>query len=81
MQQRLAEISLQQCRLAAEMSVEIVQAAFPDAKLIRKRACAEIKPTDMAKSAHETVAALRATGITPSEIWFDEGRMMVTLIL
>lgn len=81
LQSRLAEIALDQCKLSAEIGLEIVQTAFPDAKLIRKRACAEIKPTDMAKSANETVAALRQHGITPTEIWYDDARMVVTLIL
>ena len=47
---------------------------------IQKKLLGQVQPDDYAKAAMEVVDKLRQAGITPSEIWLDDGRLLITLI-
>lgn len=66
-------------QLSHEISLDIIRQAFPNAMLVQIRAVAEVKPSDLAKSADETVALLIERGIQPTIIISDAARCTVTI--
>jgi len=79
LQQRIAEISLEQVQLSHREAIEIVKAAFPNAKILEVVPLAEIKPSDFAKAAQTTVEKIYETGATPGLILIDNRRFLITL--
>lgn len=77
----LAPLKLEMVRLSSEISLEIVTAAFPEAKVLRLRAISEIKPSDGGKNAMQAVEMIQSHKLKPSVILHDEARSIVIVLL
>jgi len=80
LKQERAMIALKQMQMAYEINQRIIREAFLDVPVIQKKLLGQVQPDDYAKAAMEVVDKLRQAGITPSEIWLDDGRLLITLI-
>lgn len=80
MQSRMAEIAYEQMQLSQQISIGMLREAYPNATFRAVNPIGEIKPTDMSKSTADTITALKAAGIEPTEILIDDRRKIITLI-
>lgn len=74
-----AKVKMEMLRLVHEMGVDIVTAAFPEATVGHIRTLSEIKPSDLARNAHEAVKTLNEHGRQPSIVIVDHARALIIL--